>query len=148
MSARDPIHRSGDGSGAGQQHPYADWRGHVIVCGLPGLGLRIVEQLSLSGVPAVVVDDNPDVRLARSLGAWGVPHLAGSSRAAETLKAAGLAGAAAVICAEEQDLDTLGAALLARELRPDVRVVVQLTNPAVGRALAQLDIAVLDRAGL
>ncbi|HUY44494.1 MAG TPA: hypothetical protein VMV92_02020 [Streptosporangiaceae bacterium] len=32
---------------------YADWRGHVIVCGLPGVGLRIVELLNLSGVPAV-----------------------------------------------------------------------------------------------
>jgi hypothetical protein len=44
---------------------YADWHGHVIVCGLHGVGLRIVEQLSLSGVPAVVVDDHPDPRLAR-----------------------------------------------------------------------------------
>jgi len=35
---------------------YASWRGHVIVCGLHGVGLRIVEQLNLSGVPAVVVD--------------------------------------------------------------------------------------------
>jgi voltage-gated potassium channel Kch len=43
---------------------YADWRGHVIVCGLRGVGLRIVEQLSLSGVPAVVIDDDPDARLA------------------------------------------------------------------------------------
>lgn len=33
---------------------YADWRGHVIVCGLHGVGLRIVELLNLSGVPAVV----------------------------------------------------------------------------------------------
>jgi hypothetical protein len=35
---------------------HADWRGHVIVSGL-GVGLRIVEQLSLSGVPAVVIDE-------------------------------------------------------------------------------------------
>ena len=35
---------------------YSNWRGHVIVCGLPGVGLRIDEQLTLSGVPAVVVD--------------------------------------------------------------------------------------------
>jgi len=38
---------------------YDSWRGHVIVCGLHGVGLRIVEELSLSGVPAVVVDDRP-----------------------------------------------------------------------------------------
>jgi hypothetical protein len=32
---------------------YADWRGHVIVCGLRFVGLRIVEELNQSGVPAV-----------------------------------------------------------------------------------------------
>lgn len=147
MKACDPPRVSGDGAGAGR-HPYADWYGHVIVCGLHGLGLRIVEQLMLSGVPAVVVDDNADSRLARNLTTWGVAHLTGSSRAADSLTAAGLAGAAAVICAEEDDLHTLEAALLARKLRADVRVVVQLANPAVGRALAQLEISVLDRAGL
>ena len=30
----------------------------MIVCGLHSVGLRIVEQLNLSGVPAVVVDDH------------------------------------------------------------------------------------------
>jgi Trk K+ transport system NAD-binding subunit len=120
----------------------------VIVCGLHGVGLRIVEQLSLSGVPAVVVDDNPDLRLARILLSWDVPHIAGSSRAAETLAEAGLAGAAAVVCAEEDDLHTLETALLTRKLRGDVRVVVQLGNPAVGRALSQIAVSVLDTAGL
>jgi Trk K+ transport system NAD-binding subunit len=127
---------------------YAGWRGHVIVCGLHGVGLRIVEQLGLSGVPAVVVDDNPDPRLARILTGWDVPHIAGSSRAAETLAAAGLAGATAVICAEQDDLHTLETALLTRKLRDDVRVVVQLGNPAVGRALSQIAVSVLDVAGL
>ena len=61
---------------------------------------------------------------------------------------AGLAGAVAVICALEDDLLTLETALLTRELRADVRMVVQLGNPAVGRALAQIDVAVLDVAGL
>jgi Trk K+ transport system NAD-binding subunit len=127
---------------------YGDWRGHVIVCGLRGVGLRIVEQLSLSGVPAVVIDDDPDVRLARILASWGVPHVPGSSRVAETLSGAGLAGAAAVVCAAEDDLYTLETALLTRQLREDVRVVAQLGNPAVGRALAQVGVAVLDVAGL
>ena len=123
------------GRTAGAPEPYAGWRGHVIVCGLHGVGLSIVEELSLSGVPAVVVDDDPDLRLARTLLGWGVPHIPASPRSPETLAEAGLAGAAAVICALEDDLHTLETALLARELRADVRVVVQLGNPAVGRAL-------------
>jgi Trk K+ transport system NAD-binding subunit len=118
------------------------------VCGLHSVGLRIVEQLNLAGVPAVVVDDEPDARLVRQLTEWGVPHVAGSSRSAATLAEAGLPGATALICVLEDDLHTLETVLLTRELRADVRVVVQLANPAVGRALAQLEIAVLDVAGL
>ena len=127
---------------------YAGWRGHVIVCGLHGVGLRIVELLNLSGVPTVVVDDDPDLRLARDLIGWGIPHIAGSSRSATTLAEAGLAGAEAVICALDDDLRTLETALLTRELRADVRVIVQLGNPAVGRALARISVSVLDVAGL
>ena len=132
----------------GVSSTYAGWRGHVIVCGLHGVGLRIVELLNASGVPTVVIDDHPDLRQARNLIGWGIPHIAGSSRSAEVLAEAGLAGAEAVICAQEDDLRTLETALLTRELRADVRVVVQLSNPAVGRALARIAISVLDVAGL
>jgi Trk K+ transport system NAD-binding subunit len=120
----------------------------VIVCGLPGVGLRIVEQLTLSGVPAVVVDENPDPVLARVLSGWDVPLIVGSTRAEEVLMTAGLAGAIAVICAQHDDLPTLESALLTKRLRADVRVVAQLTNPAVGRAVKEVGIAVLDVAGL
>jgi Trk K+ transport system NAD-binding subunit len=126
----------------------ADWRGHVIVCGLPGVGLRIVEQLTLSGVPAVVVDDDPDPPLARVVRDRGVPLIIGRTRAPETLHSAGLAGAMAVICAQHDDLPTLETALLVKRLRPDVRIVAQLTNPAVGRAVREVGVAVLDVAGL
>jgi Trk K+ transport system NAD-binding subunit len=124
------------------------WHGHVIVCGLDGVGLRIVEQLALSGVPAVVVDDNPAPALARMAGAWGVPLVTGPTRAEETLAAAGLDGAIAVICAQDDDLSALETALLARRLRGEVRVVAQLANPAVGRAVKEAGVAVLDVAGL
>ena len=126
----------------------AGWHGHVIVCGLPGVGLRIVEQLALSGVPAVVVDDDPAPALAAMIAAWGVPLITGQARAEETLMSAGLAGAIAVICAQENDLSALETALLARRLRAEVRVVAQLANPAVGRAVREAGVAVLDVAGL
>jgi Trk K+ transport system NAD-binding subunit len=126
----------------------ADRQGHVIVCGLPGVGLRIVEQLTLSGVPAVVIDDAPVPALARMIAAWDVPLITGQARAEETLMSAGLAGAIAVICAQENDLSALETALLVRRLRAEVRVVAQLANPAVGRAVRQAGVAVLDVAGL
>src|SRR3984957_3988471 len=126
----------------------ADWLGHVIVCGLPGVGLPIVEELTLSGVPAVVIDDDPAPALARMIAAWDVPLVTGQARAAETLMAAGLPGAIAVICAQENDLSALETALLVRRLRAEVRVIAQLANPAVGRAVREAGVAVLDVAGL
>ncbi|GAA4712121.1 NAD-binding protein [Nocardioides conyzicola] len=128
--------------------PPRAWTGHVIVCGLHDEGLRIVEQLHGAGVRVLVVDDAPDPRLVRSLQALGVPHLEADSRQAETLESAGLAGATALVCVESADLHTLATALLAREVRPDLRVVVQLRNAAVGRALGGVGVAVLDVAGL
>jgi Trk K+ transport system NAD-binding subunit len=124
------------------------WQGHVIVCGLPDVGLRIVEQLVLSGVPTVVIDDNPAPALARTITARGVPLITGSARSEETLMSAGLAEAIAVICAQDDDLSALETALLARRLRAEVQVVAQLTNPAVGRAVKGTGVAVLDVAGL
>ncbi|MFI5958005.1 NAD-binding protein [Cryptosporangium sp. NPDC051539] len=112
--------------------------GHVIVCGLHGVGLRTVEQLHLAGVPVVVVDDDPDPRLTRTVSAWGIPLVRGSSRATDTLLDAGLPGATAVVCVEPDDLHALETALLVRQLRPDVRLAVQLSNPAVGRAVADV----------
>jgi voltage-gated potassium channel Kch len=97
-----PLYPGGNAATAGAA--YADWRGQVIVCGLRGVGLRIVEQLTLSGVPAVVVDDDPDPPLAQMIEAWGVPPVTGASRSEEVLMSAGLAGAIAVICAQHDDL--------------------------------------------
>ena len=132
----------------GVEGTQADRQGHVIVCGLSGVGLRIVEQLALSGVPAVAVDDNPAPALTRMIAAWDVPLVTGPTRAADTLMSAGLPGAAAVICAQDDDLSALETALLTRRLRAEVRVVAQLTNPAVGRAVREAGAAVLDVAGL
>jgi Trk K+ transport system NAD-binding subunit len=125
-----------------------DWTGHVIVCGLHGEGLRTIEQLHLAGVRVIVIDDRPDTRLLRTVQGWGIRHLDSDSRLAETLTEAGLAGAVALIGVETDDLHTLETALLARELRPELRVVVQMRNPAVGRAVAESGVAVLDVARL
>jgi Trk K+ transport system NAD-binding subunit len=117
------------------QSDTSEWSGHVIVCGLHGVGLRIVEQLHLAGVQVVVVDDRPDPRLIRAVHTWGIPHVTGSARFRESLIEAGLTNASAVICVEDNDLASLETALLVSEIRPDVRVVVQLANTAVGRAV-------------
>ena len=112
--------------------------GHVIVCGLHDVGMRVVEQLHAAGERVVVVDDDPDPRLLRIVADWGVTYLPGSPRRSGTLDEAGIEAAGALVCTAAEDLDNLEIALLARRLRPDLRVVAQLGNAAVGRAVARV----------
>jgi Trk K+ transport system NAD-binding subunit len=127
-----------------------DWVGHVIVCGLNAVGLRTVEQLHLAGARVVVLDDEPDERLARVVRGWGIPHLPRGTHLSDPLFDAGLRGASAVVCAESTDLRTLETVLLIRDLRPEVRVVADLDNPAVAHALEEVlrSVGVLDVAAL
>ena len=118
--------------------PAGTWEGHVIVCGLQGVGLRTVEQLHQAGVSVVVVDDEPDPRLVRVVEAWDIPFIVGSPRIGSVLEQAGLSTARAVVCAERTEVQTLETALLISELRPEIRVVVQLANAAVGAAVSQV----------
>jgi Trk K+ transport system NAD-binding subunit len=124
--------------------------GHVIVCGLHGVGLLSIEQLVLVGREVVVVEPRPEPRHRAALDGWGVPLLAADPRDPETLYRAGISGAAAVLCVQRDDVETLGTSLLVHQLRPDVRLAVRLDNPAVGQAIAGVTGAgtVLDTAGL
>jgi Trk K+ transport system NAD-binding subunit len=127
-----------------------EWVGHVIVCGLQDIGLRTVEQLHLAGAQVVVLDDSVDERFARLTRGWGVPTLLRGAHLSESFFEAGLAGAAAVVCAEATDLRTLETVLLVRDLRRDVRVVAHLDNPAVANAVEEVTGAatVLDIASM
>jgi Trk K+ transport system NAD-binding subunit len=86
----------------------------------------------------VVVAEAEHTRRLQALQRWGIPRIAGSARESSMLVAAGLAGAVAVVCLQDDDLATLETSLLVLRLRPDVRLVVQLANPGVGRALSDL----------
>jgi Trk K+ transport system NAD-binding subunit len=127
-----------------------DWTGHVIVCGLNDVALRTVEQLHLAGARAVVLSDEPDERLIRIVAGWGIQHLPRGGHLAEPLFDAGIAGALAVVCAENTDLRTLETVLQIRDLRPDVRVVADLDNPSVAHAVEGVlsSVGVLDVAAL
>jgi Trk K+ transport system NAD-binding subunit len=122
---------------------------HVIVCGVHGVGLLSVEQLVLVGRPVVVVDDRPDPRHRATLERWGVPLLVADARDPAVLHRAGLDTAAAVLCVQREDIETLGTALLVHELRPDIRLAVRLDDTAVGAAISGVTAGtVLDPAGL
>jgi voltage-gated potassium channel Kch len=124
--------------------------GHVIVCGLQGVGLRAVEQFHLSGTLVVVIDDDADPRFWRTLNDWGVPHVRRHAHRGEGFEEAGLGRAASVVCVEVDEIHTLETALRIKEIRPDLPLVVQLANPSVAQALERVSGpgSVLDVASL
>ena len=86
--------------------------GHIIVCGNDPLGMRIIEQLRAAGREIAVVYSSGELRDA------------------------GIADAAALICADDHDALNLEIALLARQLNPDVRVVARVGNSVLREAVA------------
>jgi Trk K+ transport system NAD-binding subunit/multidrug transporter EmrE-like cation transporter len=148
-SGRLPRFLDNDGAVTAANAP-PDWSGHVIVCGLEGVGLRTVEQLRATGVAVVVVDDDAAAPHAVTVEALGCPYIAAGTGLEEQLRRAGLAGARAVVCTSNSDLRNVETALMARDLRADIDVVAHLDNPTVGRAVEEATGAgsALDVAGL
>ena len=122
----------------GREEGEARLSGHVIVCGLGALGLRVVEVLHGSCAPTLVVDDEPDPKSLSILERWGVPFVAENPRLPEILLQAGVASARAVVSVQSDDLRNLETALVVHSLRPEVRIIVQMANVAVGEAIRGL----------
>jgi len=129
---------------AGWAGEYAGWAGaRPSSAGCTAWACASSKLLHSSSVPTVVIDDDPGSRLARTLIGWGHPAYRwqpGVSR--DPWPKPGWPGPRRSSCAQEDDLPTLETALLTRELRADVRVVVQLSNPARGPALSRIAISV------
>jgi voltage-gated potassium channel len=99
---------------------------HVIVCGLGKLGYRVTLQLLEFGQSVVAVERDADkyfISLARER---DVPVIIGDARQREVLRKAGVERASAVVCCTQDELANLDIALDARELHPDVKVVLRM----------------------
>ena len=123
---------------------------HVVVFGYHGLARRVVRQLVNAGQHVVVVDPEASTVAVNAFRHWGVEYLRGSGRSRETLIEASVTTARAVVCLKDDDLRNIESAMLVREMSPDVRIVVQMANSAVGRALQSIATpgAVIDVAEL
>ncbi|MFD0787792.1 NAD-binding protein, partial [Micromonospora azadirachtae] len=108
--------------------------GHVVVVGLGNVGTRVMAQLREYDVEVVAIDKDPEPRgggLARQL---GVPLIVGDAARPETLEAASVAACQALVIVSTDDVANLEAALVARDRRADLRVVLRLfENDFAGR---------------
>lgn len=100
--------------------------GHVIVVGLGRVGSRVMGQLHDLGIDVVAIDHDPQapgMAMARRL---GVPVVIGEIHREETLRSANLETSIALVSVTNSDEVNLEAALHARALREDLRIVLRL----------------------
>jgi Trk K+ transport system NAD-binding subunit len=112
------------------------YRDHVIVCGLGKIGFRVVHQLRATGAEVVVIESRSDGPFTDLILGEGVPVLTGDARQSELLQQAGIKYAQSVTVVTSDDLTNLDIALTARELCPDLHIVMRVFNDALAGKLA------------
>ncbi|MEV5277975.1 NAD-binding protein [Streptomyces sp. NPDC051994] len=100
--------------------------GHVVLLGMGKLGARVLARLRELDIPVVCVESDPDARgigLARRL---RVPTVIGDVTDEGILESARIHRAHALLALTSSDTTNLEAALYARSVKPDLRVVMRL----------------------
>jgi Trk K+ transport system NAD-binding subunit len=128
----------------------ANRKGHIILCGLDGLGLRTVDELRrLDEEVTVVANDATDAFVERAL-ALGASFLKGNYREEPVLREACIADARALVITAADDVGNIHTALAAQELNPNIRIVLRIFNQDFGQRLQTLftDCEVLSSSAL
>jgi len=102
------------------------YRNHVVLCGLGKAGYRIARELLLVKEPFVAIERDAEAEFVQELQDGNVPVIVGDARLRKTLEKAHVEAAKAIILATDDDLANLDAALTAREIKPEIKVVMRL----------------------
>jgi len=109
--------------------------GHVIVCGYGRVGKAVGARAAALSDNLVVIDQDP-----HEAEASGFTYLVGDATQDETLEAAGVTRAAALVAALPSDASNLFLAVSARQLNPDLRIVCRANDHDAARKLRSIAI--------
>ncbi len=116
---------------------------HIVLVGLGRLGWRAFRLLRDIGEQVVVIEANGSHPLLEDVRRDGSPLIIGDGRNENLLMEANARKARAVIAATNNDLANLEIAMDARQLRPDIRVVVRMFDPRLAdKVRSGLDIEI------
>lgn len=121
------------------------YRNHVVLCGLGRVGYRIVHDLLAARLQVVAIEKHADSVFIEEIQGLDVPVLIGDSRLKKNLQLANLEQARAIILATNDDLANLDAALTARDMKPDIKVVLRLFDDTLAtKVAAQFNMPVIS----
>lgn len=99
---------------------------HIVVVGLGNIGTRVATLIHELGVPLVCVEHNPEARGIAAARALNIPVVVGDGPMDDLLRRARIHRSRALIAVTRDDAANLEAALEARAIRPNVRIVIRL----------------------
>jgi voltage-gated potassium channel Kch len=102
---------------------------HYIVCGLSGIGIRIVQQLHLSGHEVVVIETDANNRFVTTARDMSIPVIHADASFRATLQSSNINTATAVLAVTSNDATNLEIALKAKALAPNIPVIVNYADP-------------------
>lgn len=100
---------------------------HYIVCGFGRVGRQVARDLRAAGARYVVIDTDPD-NVEDAQHVVGVRAIEGNPSDDDTLRAAGVERARAVVACVDSDAENIFIALTARELRADITIVARASD--------------------
>jgi voltage-gated potassium channel Kch len=102
---------------------------HYIVCGLSGIGIKIIQQLHLSGHEVVVIETDANNRYVTTARGMSIPVILADASFRATLYSSNINTAAAVLAVTSNDATNLEIALKAKALAPNIPVIVNYADP-------------------
>ncbi|NEO25987.1 MAG: potassium channel protein, partial [Kamptonema sp. SIO4C4] len=113
-------------------------RGHYVVCGLGGIGIRIVQQLHRQGYEVVVIEQDTNNRFLHTARSLGVPVIIEDASIPSILKSTNLDKAEAILIVTSNDMANVEVALCAKAINPHISVIVRNQNPQFSRSAQQV----------
>jgi voltage-gated potassium channel len=109
------------------------YRNHVIVCGIGKVGYRVILELLKFGRQVVAIELAAEGRFVEKAKTLGIPVIIADARRSSNLVKAGVERADVIIPCTDDELANLDIALDARELNPDIKVVMRMFDADLAR---------------
>ena len=106
---------------------------HIVVCGVGRVGYRVILELLKFGREVVAIESDPNGLFVDKVRELGIPLILGDVRRSENLIKAGVQRADAIIPCTNDELTNLDVALDAREIKPEIKVVMRMFDPDLAR---------------
>jgi Trk K+ transport system NAD-binding subunit len=106
---------------------------HVIVCGMGRVGYRVSVELIRFGREVVAIEPNANGRFVEKARTLGIPVIIDDARRSVNLIKAGVDRADSIVPCTDDELTNLDIALDAREINPDIKVVMRMFDADLAR---------------